>query len=118
MHLDFDLVTHGTDNHLVLVDLRNKNITGKDFETALGKAGITVNKNAIPNDPNPPRIASGIRVGVAALTTRGMGLVEMQRIAELFNKVCENMDNEKELLEVKEEVAVMCKKFSVPGIEK
>lgn len=116
MHLDFDLVTHGTDNHLVLVDLRNKNITGRDFETALGKAGITVNKNAIPNDPNPPRIASGIRVGVAALTTRGMGIVEMQRIAELFNKVCENMDNETELLEIKEEVVVMCKKFSVPGI--
>lgn len=118
MHLDFDLVTHGTDNHLVLVDLRNKNITGRDFETALGKAGITVNKNAIPADPNPPRIASGIRVGVAALTTRGMGIVEMQRIAELFNKVCENMDNEKILSEIKEEVAVMCKKFSVPGIEK
>lgn len=116
MHFDFDLVTHGTDNHLVLVDLRNKKITGRDFETALGKAGMTVNKNAIPADPNPPRIASGIRVGVAALTTRGMGIVEMQRIAELFNKVCENMNNEKEFLKIKKEVAVMCKKFTVPGI--
>ena len=115
-HLDFDLVTEGTDNHLVLVDLRNKNITGKDFETALGTAGITVNKNAIPNDPNPPRVTSGIRVGVAAITTRGLGIIEVQRIAELFNKVYENMDNEEILTEIKEEVATMCEKFPVPGI--
>lgn len=116
-HLDFDLVTDGTDNHLVLVDLRNKDITGKEFESALGKAGITVNKNAIPNDPNPPRVTSGIRVGVAAITTRGMGIIEVQRIAELFNKVYENMDNEEALADIKEEVATMCEKFPVPGIE-
>jgi len=117
-HFDFDLVTDGTDNHLILVDLRSKNITGIDFESALSKAGITVNKNAIPNDPNPPKITSGIRVGVAALTTRGMGLVEMQRIAEFFNIVVENMDNEEKLAEIKEEVREMCTKFPVPGINK
>jgi glycine hydroxymethyltransferase len=116
MHLDFDLVTEGTDNHLILVDLRNKDITGQEFEDALGKAGITVNKNSIPNDPNPPKVTSGIRVGVAAITTRGMGIVEMQRIAELFNKVYENKDDAEVLVEIKEEVAVMCEKFSVPGI--
>lgn len=113
---DFDLVSGGTDNHLCLVDLRSKNITGKEFEDALGKAEITVNKNAIPGDPLPPAITSGIRVGVAALTTRGMGIQEMQRIAELFNLVYENKDNDEKLEEIKEEVAAMCSKFPVPGI--
>lgn len=113
---DFNLVSGGTDNHLCLVDLRSKNITGKEFEDALGKAEITVNKNAIPGDPLPPAVTSGIRVGVAALTTRGMGVVEMQRIAELFNLVYENKDNEEKLKEIKEEVKKMCLKFPVPGI--
>jgi len=116
MSFDFNLVSGGTDNHLCLVDLRSKNITGKEFEDALGKAEITVNKNAIPGDPLPPAITSGIRVGVAALTTRGMGIAEMQRIAELFNLVYENKDNEEKLKEIKEEVRVMCEKFPVPGI--
>lgn len=113
---DFDLVTGGTDNHLILVDLRKKGLTGKDFETALGKAGITVNKNAVPGDPNPPKITSGIRVGTAALTTRGMGPAEMQRIAEMFNIVAENMENESKLAEIKQEVLEMTKGFPVPGI--
>ncbi|MEI7792679.1 MAG: serine hydroxymethyltransferase [Candidatus Berkelbacteria bacterium] len=116
MHFDFDLVTGGTDNHLVLVDLRSKKLTGKDFEHALETAGITVNKNAIPADPNPPKITSGIRVGTAALTSRGMGVIEMQRIAELFNMVAENMDNEAKLAEIKAEVKEMTKNFPVPGI--
>ncbi|MFA4995564.1 MAG: serine hydroxymethyltransferase [Patescibacteria group bacterium] len=115
---DFNLVSGGTDNHLCLVDLRSKNITGKEFEDALGKAEITVNKNAIPGDPLPPAVTSGIRVGVAALTTRGMGLVEMQRIAELFNLVYENKDNDEKLAEIKEEIREMCTKFPVPGINK
>lgn len=116
MSYDFDLVSHGTDNHLVLVDLRSKNITGKDFEDALGKAGITVNKNSIPGDPLPPMTTSGIRVGVAALTTRGMGIIEMQRIAEIFNNVFENKDDDKKLEEFRLEVAAICKNFPVPGI--
>ena len=115
-HLDFDLVTGGTDNHLILVDLRNKGVTGQQFEDALGKAGITVNKNSIPNDPEPPKITSGVRVGVAAITTRGMGVVEMQRIAEMFNIVAENIENQEKLSEIKEEIKVMCKNFPVPGI--
>lgn len=116
LSFDFDLVTGGTDNHLILVDLQKKNITGKDFEVALEKAGITVNKNAVPNDPNPPKVTSGIRVGTAALTTRGMGGAEMQRIAELFNVVAENMNNETKLSEIKKEVKEMTKRFPVPGI--
>lgn len=116
MSYDFDLVSGGTDNHLVLVDLRSKDITGKDFEDALGEAGITVNKNAIPGDPLPPSITSGLRVGVAALTTRGMGIIEMQIIAEMFDSVYENKDNKEKLVEIKEKVTGMCKKFPVPGI--
>lgn len=113
---DFDLVTDGTDNHLILVDLRSKNLTGKDFEDALGRAGITVNKNAIPNDPNPPKVTSGIRVGTAALTTRGFGLKEMQRIAEMFNIVAENIVKPSALSKIKAEVKEMTKHFPVPGI--
>jgi glycine hydroxymethyltransferase len=114
---DFDLVTDGTDNHLILVDLRNKNLTGMDFQHALEEAGISVNKNGVPNDPNPPKVTSGIRVGTAALTTRGMGIVEMQRIAELFNIVAENINDQKVLAEVKAEVKVMTTNFPVPGIK-
>jgi glycine hydroxymethyltransferase len=117
MHYDFELVTGGTDNHLILVDLRSKNLTGKGFTAALGKAGITVNQNSVPGDPQPPMITSGVRVGTAALTTRGMGPVEMQRIAEMYNIVAENMEDDKKLAEIREEVAIMCKKFPVPGIE-
>ncbi len=117
-HFDFDLVTDGTDNHLILVDLRSKNITGKDFTHALGEAGITVNQNGVPGDPLPPMVTSGIRVGTAALTTRGMGPVEMQRIAEMFNIVAENMDDAKKLKEIRLEVKKMCEKFPVPGIDK
>lgn len=116
MSFDFELVTGGTDNHLILVDLRNKNLTGAAFETALHEAGITVNKNGVPNDPNPPKVASGIRVGTAALTTRGMGVKEMQRIAEMFNIVAENMEDAEKLAEVKAEVKEMTKDFPVPGI--
>lgn len=117
MTFDFSLVTGGTDNHLILVDLQNKKITGKEFEYASHEAGITVNKNGVPNDPQPPKIASGIRVGTAALTTRGMGVIEMQRIAELFNIVAENINNAKKLAEVKAEVKEMTSKFPVPGIK-
>jgi len=117
MSFDFDLVTSGTDNHLILVDLRNKNITGQDFEDALHEAGITVNKNGVPNDPNPPKITSGIRVGTAALTTRGMGAAEMQRIAEMFNIVAENISDNAKLAEIREEVKEMTKNFPVPGIK-
>lgn len=117
MAYDFQLVTDGTDNHLILVDLRNKSLTGKDFAAALTKAGITVNKNSVPNDPNPPMVTSGVRVGTAALTTRGMGAKEMQRIAEMFNIVAENIDNDKKLKEIEKEVLAMTKKFPVPGVK-
>lgn len=116
MALDFDLVTNGTDNHLVLIDLRSKGLTGQEFECALSQAGITVNKNSIPNDPNPPKVTSGVRVGTAALTTRGFTIKEMQRIGEMFNIVAENATDKKVLAKVKKEVKEMSKRFPVPGI--
>jgi len=118
MSFDFELVTGGTENHLILVDLRNKSITGKEFTHALEEAGISVNKNSIPNDPLPPTVTSGIRVGTAAITTRGMGSKEMQRIAEMFNRVADNISNSGELSKIKKEVLSITKKFPVPGITK
>jgi len=113
---DFDLVTGGTDNHLILVDLRARDFSGLEFEAALHEAGISINRNAIPNDPRPPKVTSGIRVGTAAITTRGLGKKEMQRIAEMFNKVANNLSNKKVLHEIREEVKSMTQGFPVPGI--
>src|SRR5678810_1373533 len=89
----FRLVSGGTDNHLMLVDVFSKGITGKVAEAALGKAAITVNKNAIPFDKNPPMVASGIRVGSPAVTTRGMRETEMDEIAGLIARVLAEPDN-------------------------
>jgi glycine hydroxymethyltransferase len=107
----FRLVSGGTDNHLMLVDVFSKGITGKVAEAALGKAGITVNKNAIPFDQNPPMVASGIRVGTPAITSRGMREPEMDRIGELIARVLASPDDETALSRVKVEVEAMCRKF-------
>ncbi len=107
----FRLVSGGTDNHLMLVDVFSKGITGKVAEAALGKAGITVNKNAIPFDQNPPMVASGIRVGTPAVTTRGMGEREMQTIAELIARALQTPDDDGALGMVRTEVEVLCRKF-------
>jgi len=107
----FKIVTGGTDSHIVLVDLRNKNIIGKDAERALEKAGITVNKNAVPFDPLPPTKTSGIRIGTAALTTRGMKEEEMRRIAKWISQVLHNLDNEEVIQRIKNEVRELCEAF-------
>jgi glycine hydroxymethyltransferase len=107
----FRLVSGGTDNHLMLVDVFSKGITGKVAEAALGKAGITVNKNAIPFDKNPPMVASGIRVGTPAVTTRGMGLAEMDVIGELITRALATPDDEGALGMVRLEVEKLCRKF-------
>ena len=101
----------GTDNHLMLVDVFSKGLTGKVAEAALGKAGITVNKNAIPFDQNPPMVASGIRVGTPAVTTRGMREPEMDQIGELIARVLAAPDDERALGMVKGEVERLCRKF-------
>lgn len=98
----FDLVSGGTDNHLILVDLRNKNITGKDAELLLDNVGVTVNKNAIPFDPEKPNTTSGIRIGTPAVTTRGMGEEEMRKIATIIDLVIRGEDSEKIRAYIKE----------------
>ncbi|HEY7171326.1 MAG TPA: serine hydroxymethyltransferase [Vicinamibacterales bacterium] len=107
----FRLVSGGTDNHLMLVDVFSKGITGKVAEAALGKAGITVNKNAIPFDQNPPMVASGIRIGTPAVTTRGMREGEMDVIGELIARALKTPDDEAALGMIKTEVERLCRKF-------
>jgi glycine hydroxymethyltransferase len=107
----FRLVSGGTDNHLMLVDVFSKGITGKAAEAALGKAGITVNKNAIPFDANPPMVASGIRVGTPAVTTRGMGEAEMVAIGDLIARVLASPEDDRAIGMVKEEVERLCRRF-------
>jgi glycine hydroxymethyltransferase len=114
---DFKLVTNGTDNHLILVDLANKKITGKQAEEALDEAGITINKNTIPYDFRPPSDPSGIRIGVPAITTRGFKETEIKMIASLIDEVIKNIDNEKLLEMIKKEVKRLCLKFPISGVK-
>ena len=107
----FRLVSDGTDTHLVLVDVFSKGLTGKVAEAALGKAGITVNKNAIPFDQNPPMVASGIRVGTPAVTTRGMREPEMDQIGALIARALASPEDDRALGVVKGEVERLCRKF-------
>jgi glycine hydroxymethyltransferase len=101
----------GTDNHLMLVDVFSKGLTGKVAEAALGKAGITVNKNAIPFDQNPPMVASGIRVGTPAVTTRGMREPEMDQIGDFIARVLASPEDDRVLGIVKDDVMKLCKRF-------
>ncbi|MBP7992295.1 MAG: serine hydroxymethyltransferase, partial [Candidatus Magasanikbacteria bacterium] len=114
MSRGFEIVTGGTDTHLMLVDLTNKNIPGKVAESALAKAGITVNKNTVPFDPRSPFDPSGIRLGTPALTTRGMKEAEMVIIASLIDRALTNVENENELGKIHAEVTEMCKSFPLP----
>jgi glycine hydroxymethyltransferase len=109
----FKLVSGGTDTHLVLVDLRETEITGKVAEETLEKAGITVNKNAIPFDPRPPAIASGIRIGTPAVTTRGMKENEIEVISGFIYEALNNIGDEKTLSRIKEDVRELCNKFPI-----
>jgi glycine hydroxymethyltransferase len=101
---DYHLISGGTDNHLMLIDLRNKNITGKDAELALVKAEITANKNMVPFDDKSPFVTSGIRVGTAAITTRGLKESEMETIVDLIDRVINNYQDETVLAEVAKKV--------------
>ena len=115
--LGLRLVSGGTDNHLMLVDLSDKGITGARARLALEAAGVVTNKNSIPFDTRPPAITSGIRLGTPAVTTRGFGEEEMKTIAGLIVKVLDSPDDEAVTSSVKEEVACMCSAFPVPGID-
>jgi glycine hydroxymethyltransferase len=107
----FNLVSGGTDNHLVLIDLHNKKITGKAAEEALEKSGITVNKNMLPFDDQPPAVASGIRVGTPALTTKGMKEPELRKIADMFQRVIADPENEKLKQQIKNEIRELNEAF-------
>ena len=107
----FDLVTGGTDNHLLLVDLSNTEVSGKEAEEALDRAGITVNKNTVPNEKRSPFVTSGIRIGSPALTTRGMRETEMQQVATWIAQVLRSPQDEALLEKIRQEVRELCKKF-------
>jgi glycine hydroxymethyltransferase len=109
----FQLVTGGTDNHLLLVDLSEREITGKDAEKALDHAGITVNKNTVPNEKRSPFVTSGIRIGTPALTTRGMKENEMKLIGDWIAQVLNDSQNENLLGRIKGQIKELCEKFPI-----
>jgi len=109
----YNLVSNGTDTHLVLINLTNKNITGKLAERKLEAAGITTNKNMVPFDEKSPLVTSGIRIGTPAVTTRGMGIEEMKKIASLIDDVLSNIDDEKNIKDVKSSVEELCGSFNL-----
>ncbi|MFT3910166.1 MAG: serine hydroxymethyltransferase [Ferruginibacter sp.] len=108
---DYQIISGGTDNHLMLIDLRNKNITGKKAQETLDKAHITLNKNAVPFDDKSPFVTSGIRIGVPAVTTRGMKETDMQTVVNFIDRVLMNIDDEKTIAAVKEEVKTFMQQF-------
>ena len=111
MEKNYEIISGGTDNHLMLIDLRNKNITGKKAQETLDRAHITLNKNAVPYDDKSPFVTSGIRVGVPAVTSRGMKEADMQVIVDLIDRVITNIDDEAVINEVKESVKTFMKQF-------
>ncbi|MDD5459775.1 MAG: serine hydroxymethyltransferase [Phycisphaerae bacterium] len=114
MELGFNLVSGGTDNHLMLLDLRSKNIPGKKLAKALDRARIVSNYNTIPNDPAPPFNPSGLRIGTPAMTTRGFKEEQAVMVAEFISRVAENIDNETAIEEIGKEVLLLCSQFPVP----
>jgi glycine hydroxymethyltransferase len=110
---DYTLVSGGTDTHVMLIDLSNKNINGKQAEVALGKAGIALNKNMVPFDTRSPFVTSGIRIGTPAITTRGMGKEEMIQIVDWINQIIENPESEKIAGDIKKDVSYLCSKFKI-----
>ena len=111
------LVSGGTDNHMALVDLAETGVTGRQAEETLGRVGIVVNRNTVPFDPNPPRITGGIRLGTPAVTTRGFGKEEMKKIAALVIEIIGHIDDDAVQKKAAKEVAAMCARFPVPGID-
>jgi len=115
--LGLRLISGGTDNHLILVDLTEAGVTGKEAEEALGRTGIVVNRNPIPFDSRPPRVTSGIRLGTPAVTTRGFGSEEMKHIASLVVKVITDVGNHNIQNQLSQEVSQLCQRFPAPGID-
>lgn len=114
--LGYEIVSGGTDNHLFLVDLKNKEITGKEAEIALGEAYITVNKNTVPNDPRSPFVTSGLRLGTPAITTRGLKEKEIKLIAEWIHQILADKDNPETIKSIRAQVIALCQKFPVDSL--
>lgn len=112
----FRVISGGTDNHLMVVDMTSKGLSGKEAEVVLDKVGISVSRSTIPNDPNPPMNPSGVRFGTPAITTRGMKENDMKKVAFWIDEAIKNKDSESELSRIKEEVKEFCLQFPVPGI--
>jgi glycine hydroxymethyltransferase len=110
----FKLVTGGTDNHLILIDLRNKDIPGKKLAKALDRARIVTNYNTVPGDPAPPFNPSGLRIGTPAITTRGMKEAEAEQIATFIHRIAEDIDNDSVIEQISKEVLLLCSQFPVP----
>ena len=113
LHLGYDLVSGGTDTHVLLIDLSNKDITGKHAENILGKAGIALNKNMVPFDRRNPFVTSGIRVGTPALTTRGMGETEMRKVVQWIDSAISDPDNDQLLTSIRSDVEALCSNFPI-----
>ena len=109
----YNIVSGGTDNHLFLVDLIDKGITGKDADAALGAANITVNKNSVPNDPQSPFVTSGLRLGTPAITTRGFGAEETHQLTGWIADILDDIENEETIERVRNQVLELCKRFPV-----
>jgi glycine hydroxymethyltransferase len=113
MDRGFDVVSGGTDDHLFLLSLIKQEITGKDADAALGRANITVNKNAVPNDPRPPFVTSGLRIGTPAATTRGFGESEFADLTAWMCDILDDVNNEATIAEVRDKVRALCARFPV-----
>ena len=113
----FRIVSGGTDNHLMLVDLSPLECTGKEAEEALDRINVTVNKNAIPNDPKPPGITSGLRLGTPAITTRGFGAEETKQVASIIARAIHNRGDHSVETQLREEVEELTAKHPVPGLD-
>jgi glycine hydroxymethyltransferase len=107
----FEVISGGTDNHLILVDLRSKNITGKEAQELMDTVGVTVNKNPIPFDPLPPNTSSGIRIGTPAVTTRGLREEDMVQIAEIMDYAITNRDDDAKLAKARAKISEMCDRY-------
>lgn len=116
INLGFRVMSGGTDNHLMVVDMTSKGVSGKDVEVILDEVGISASRSTIPNDPNPPMNPSGVRFGTAAITTRGMREEHMKKIVKWISEAIKNKDDKTELGKIKEKVKEFCLKFPVPGI--
>lgn len=113
----FRIVSGGTDNHLLLIDLRNKSIKGNEAQVALEKVGISANMNLIPFDPEKPRVTSGLRLGTTSVTNRGMKEEEMSLIAQMISQALHNVGNERVVIELKAQTADLCRRFPIPDYD-